>query len=59
MKLDFIHFNGEMATLKPLELGHFPEFDLSGETSSIGQRWQKYLKGFRRFASAKGVTNDC
>ena len=33
-------------------------FDVSGEPASIGTRWEKWLRGFKRFAIAKGVTDD-
>ncbi|XP_014672251.1 PREDICTED: uncharacterized protein K02A2.6-like [Priapulus caudatus] len=47
-----------MSSLKQLDIGLFPEFDLAGDPSSVGPRWQKYLKAFRRYANAKGITDD-
>ena len=37
---------------------NYSSFDIGGEPASIGTRWAKWLRGFKRFAIAKGVTDD-
>ena len=36
----------------------YQSFDVSGEPASVGSRWEKWLRGFKRFAIAKGIKDD-
>ena len=38
-----------------LEIGGIAQFDAVGDPTSMGTRWLKWVRGFRRFAGGKGV----
>ena len=42
----------------PIQVTPISQFDPHGEASSTSQRWEKWCKGFARFAAAAGVTDD-
>ena len=48
--------NATMAT--PLQLTCVPPFLVSGESSTISQRWEKWLKQFEIYSVASGINND-
>ena len=41
-----------------LENISYHPFDLAADPASLGSRWEKWLRGFKRFAIAKGIKDD-
>ncbi len=44
-------------TMPNVELG-VPKFNLGGDPNELNERWTKWLRGFKLFLRAKGVTDD-
>ncbi len=46
-----------MAAAVSMEIGGLNPFEISGERTSLGFRWAKWLRSFELYAGGKGVTN--
>ncbi len=44
--------------ITPLTLPCVPNFDPHGDTSSLGSRWEKWIRNFETYAIATGIQND-
>ena len=44
-------------TVKNVELGSIPNFDCAGDATSLGTRWNKWIRSFKFFLTAKGIEN--
>ena len=43
------------STVKNIQLGSIPNFDCTGDPTTLGTRWYKWIRSFKFFLTAKGV----
>ena len=43
------------SAVKNIELGSIPNFDCTGDPTSLGTHWNKWIRSFKFFLTAKGV----
>ena len=47
-----------METVKEIYIGMMQPFDPTGDPTSIGNRWKRWIRAFELYSDGKGVTND-